>query len=86
MFCILFYIWNITGSLTIDKNLAIAQNMMKQQEDQHHSEMEFEVVNQLFLRLQPYKKISLKQQNMKNKLAPKYYGCYKVLHRIGSVS
>jgi len=33
--------------------------------------------------IQPYKKMSLKKQNKDNKLAPKYYGLYKVLQRIG---
>jgi hypothetical protein len=55
-------------------NLVITQNRMKQQEDQHHSEREFEVGDWVFLRLQPYKYMSLKQQKKDNKLTPKYYG------------
>jgi len=38
----------------------MAQNRMKQQADQHHCERNFEV-GDWFLRLQPYKQISMKQ-------------------------
>jgi hypothetical protein len=55
-------------------NLVMAQNRMKQQAYQHQSEREFKVGDWVFLRLQPYKKMSLKQQNKDTKLAPKYYG------------
>jgi hypothetical protein len=59
--------------------LVTSQNRMKQMEDQHHSEREFEVGDWVFTRLQPYKHMSFKQQKKVNKLAPKYYGPYKVL-------
>jgi hypothetical protein len=64
-------------------NLFMEQNRMKQRVDQHGSEREFEVGDWVFLRLQPYKQMSLKTQNKDTKLAPKYYGTYKVLQRIG---
>ena len=38
----------------------MAQNRMKQQEDQGHSERQFLEGDQMFLRLQPYKETSLK--------------------------
>jgi len=59
---------------------------MKQQPDQHHSERSFDVGDWVFLWLQPYKKMSLKQAKKDNKLSPKYYGLYKVLQKIGTMA
>ena len=59
---------------------------MKQQADQHYSERSFDVGEWVFLWLQPYKKMSLKQAKKDNKLSPKYYGPYKVLQNIGTMA
>ena len=59
---------------------------MKQQADQHRSERSFEVGDWVFLRLQPYKQISMKQQKKNNKLSPRYYGPYQIMQKIGSVA
>jgi hypothetical protein len=67
-------------------NLTMAHNRMKQKEDQHRSERSFEVGDWVFLRLQPYKQMSLKQAKKDNKLSPKYYGPYKVLQNIGTMT
>ena len=66
-------------------NLTMAQNRMKQQADQHRTEREFEVVDWVFVRLQPYKQFPLKQQG-KNKLAPKFYGPYQIIQKISPIT
>ena len=64
----------------------MAQNRIKQVY-QHRSERNFEVGDWVFLRLQPYKQISIKKKERKNnKLSPRYYGPYQIMQKIGSVS
>jgi hypothetical protein len=67
-------------------NLTMIHNHMKQHAYQHHSERSFEIGDWVFLRLQPYKHMSLKQDNKDNKLSPKYYGPYKVFQNIGNMA
>ena len=59
---------------------------MKQQVYQHRSERSSDVGDWVFLRLQPYKQIFLKQARKDNKLSSKYYGPYKVLQKIGTMA
>ena len=73
------------GLQLLKDNLNLAQNRMKQHADQHRNEKIFDVGDWVFLCLQPYKKISLKQDNKDNKLLPKYHGTYKVLNKIGTM-
>jgi hypothetical protein len=63
----------------------MAQNHMNQQEDQGRFQCQFAEGDQVFLRLQPYKQTSLKVEHCQ-KLAPKFYGPYTVLKRVGQVA
>jgi len=58
---------------------------MKQQANQNRTEREFEVGEWVFVKLQPYKQLSLKQKE-KNKLAPKFYGLYQINKKINKVA
>ena len=61
------------------------RNCMKQYANQHHSKRTFQVGDMVFLRLQPYKKSSLKLKGHQN-LTQNIYGPYKVLQKIRYVS
>jgi hypothetical protein len=60
-------------------------NHMKQQADQGCSEHQFAEGDQVFLRLQHYKKTSLKDEHCQ-KLARKFYGPYTMLKSVGQVA
>ena len=62
----------------------MARDLMKQHVDQHHSECTFQVGDMVFLCMQPYKRSSLELKGHQ-KLAPNFYGPYKVLQKIGFV-
>jgi hypothetical protein len=70
---------------TLKDNLVMAHNRMKKQAYQGHSEHQFAEGDQVFLRLQPYKKNSLKTDHCQ-KLVPKFYGPYTVLKCVGQVA
>jgi hypothetical protein len=61
------------------------QNHMKQQVDQRRFKWIFQEGDQVFLRLQPYKKTSFKSHGH-HKLAPKFWAPYQIIKRIGLVA
>nr|MDZ8003588.1 RNase H-like domain-containing protein [Nostoc sp. DedSLP05] len=61
------------------------RNRMKQQSDQRRTERQFEVGEWVFVKLQPYKQTSLRQRG-KYKLAPRFYGPFKIRKKIGEVA
>jgi hypothetical protein len=66
---------------TLKENFFMAQNHMKKQANQGHSEREFVEGDQVFLQMQPYKQNSLKSYHFQ-KLAPKFYGPYTILKHV----
>jgi len=70
----------------LNYNLTLVQNRKKQQKNQHRRKRHFDVGDLVFLQLEPYKPMSLKQTNKDDKLSPYYYGPYKVLQNIGTMA
>ena len=66
-------------------NLSKAQDRMKKWADLHRTERTFEVGDLVFLRLQPYRQISVSGRRSQ-KLSPLFYGPYKIIQKIGSVA
>ena len=53
--------------------------------DKHRIECGFEVGDLVFSRLQPYRQSSLKKSGAE-KIKPRFYGPYRIMHRVGEVS
>lgn len=66
------------------QHLQHAQNRMKIQADAHRRDLEFDVGDRVFLKFQPYRLKSLASRPYE-KLAPRYFGPFKVLARVGQV-
>ncbi|KAK8934297.1 hypothetical protein KSP39_PZI014692 [Platanthera zijinensis] len=66
-------------------NLRVAQDRMKAQADKHRTEREFAVGDEVFLKLQPYRQLSVSRR-LNQKLASRYYGPFRILRRVGPVA
>lgn len=69
----------------LEDNLHKAQERMKLFADRKRSDREFIVGNEVFLRLQPYRQLSVNARR-NQKLSARYYGPYVITKRIGKVA
>lgn len=69
----------------LNMNLQRAVNQMKQQADKGHTEKSFEVGDWVLFKLQSYRQKYV-ENSASNKLAPRYFGPYGVLNKVGKVT
>nr|GEV67525.1 hypothetical protein [Tanacetum cinerariifolium] len=67
------------------QNLLAAKNRMKEKANRKRRDVEFAMGDQVLVKLQPYRKITLARR-LSNKLAKRYYGPYVILERVGKVA
>jgi hypothetical protein len=69
----------------LKSNLLQAQQRMKKFADQHRTERSFGTGDWVYLKLQPYRQLSISgKQNQK--LSPRFYGPFEIEQRIGKVA
>ncbi|PKA55413.1 hypothetical protein AXF42_Ash006615 [Apostasia shenzhenica] len=66
-------------------HLLQAMNRMKMQADKHRKERQFEVGDLIYVKLQPYRQDSVSHRTS-HKLAPKYFGPFEILAKVGTVA
>jgi len=62
-----------------------SQHQMKQFADQHRTQHEFDIGEYVYVKLQLYKQQSVVMR-VNQKLAPKYFGPYKIIEKFGEVA
>ena len=68
----------------IKDNLRVAQSRQKSYADTRRRELVFEIEDYVYLKVSPMR--SVRRFNMKEKLAPRYIGPFKILERRGEIA
>lgn len=66
-------------------NLVTSQDQQKMYADRHRTERHFEEGDLVYLQLQPYRQLTLKQKGAE-KLQPRFNGPYRLVRRVGEVA
>jgi hypothetical protein len=69
----------------MQEQLLRAQDVMRAQANKHRREVEYQVGDMVYLKIQPYKLRKLANR-INQKLSPRYYGPYEVEQKIGEVA
>jgi hypothetical protein len=67
------------------KNLRKAQDTMKRNADKHRKDVHFAVGDWVYVKLQPYRQLSLSRAKY-HKLSKRFYGPYVILAKVGAVA
>jgi hypothetical protein len=67
----------------LNENLVKAQARMKKYADLRRTERKFQVGDWVYLKLQPYRQVSVRGKMGTHKLQPRFYDPFEILDKIG---
>jgi Chromo (CHRromatin Organisation MOdifier) domain len=70
----------------IKEQLVKAQARMKKWADLKRSERHFKVGDWVYLKLQPYKQVTIQGKGQNHKLKPRFYGPYEIITKMGTIA